>query len=90
MPADPDVPWDTVSKIRRSDRKKQIVNRLDKDPASATDLADEMEIQRNTISNHIRELKKMDPQIVRCITPEQPHHRLYDLTEEGAKVYQFI
>lgn len=90
MSADPDVPWELVAKIRRSDRKSQIVLELDSSPASATELAEIMDIQRRSVSNYLHELKGMQPPVVECITPDQPHHRLYALTEDGAKIVGHI
>lgn len=90
MPADPDVPWDLVAQVRRSDRKSYIVKRLAKDPASASELGKEMGIQTNSASNYLYDLKKMNPPVVICITPDQPHHRLYGLTEEGDRVVDHI
>lgn len=86
MSADPDVPWDLVAQVRRSDRKKQIVYELENTPSCASELSDKMGVQTATASNYLRELKNMKPPVVHCITPDQPHHRLYALTEEGVKV----
>ena len=91
MAVDPDVPWDLVSQVRRSRRKSEIVSRLDAEPACAAELTEEMKgISRPAVSNVLRELKNMNPPIVTCITPEQPHYRLYALTEEGRKVRDHI
>lgn len=90
MPVDQSLPWDTISEIRRSDRKSEIIEHLDDDPASATVLADEMGIQRETVSNYLRDLKKREPGLVYCLTPKQPHHRLYDLTEVGETVREHL
>jgi DNA-binding HxlR family transcriptional regulator len=90
MSADPDVPWDLVAQVRRSKRKTEIVNELATDPASASELGKMMGIQTASASNYLRDLKNMDPPVVSCITPEQPHHRLYALTEEGEIVYEHV
>lgn len=90
MPYDESIPWDLVAQVRRSDRKQFIVKRLAKDPASATNLADEMGLKRGTVSNYFYELKSMDPPIVECITPDQPHHRLYALTDWGELIVDHI
>ena len=86
MAVDPDVPWDLVAQVRRSTRKSQIVKYLHSEPACASEIAEEMGIQTNSVSNYFNDLKKMDPPVVTCITPDQPHHRLYALTEEGRKL----
>jgi DNA-binding HxlR family transcriptional regulator len=90
MTADPDVPWDLVAQVRRSGRKSQIVYQLDIGPACASELAEDMGIETATVSNYLRELKNMDPPVVECITPSQPHHRLYTLTEDGETVRDHI
>lgn len=90
MSVDPEVPWDLVAQVRRSDRKSQIVHELDKEPASASELGETMGVQTGTAANYLRDLKKMNPPVVECITPNQPHHRLYALTEEGKKVREHV
>lgn len=86
MPADPEVPWELVAQVRRSRRKSQIVAYLARDPASATDLADAMDLKTSTVSNYFWQLKNMEPPIIECITPNQPHHRLYALTKTGETI----
>lgn len=88
MAADPDVPWELVSKVRRSKRKRAIVTRIADDPASASTMAEEMGLQTESVSNVLRDLKQMEPPVVECLTPRQPHHRLYGLTKIGEKVYR--
>lgn len=90
MPVDPNIPWDLVSQVRRSDRKSQIVRRLSEDPASASELAEEMDVTTDSASNYLRDLRRMDPPVVECITPNQPHHRLYTLTEEGLEIVEHV
>jgi predicted transcriptional regulator len=90
MSADPDIPWNLVAQVRRSQRKKEIIERLANDPASATEISDEIELERESISNVIRELKNTDPALITCLTPKQPHHQLYGLTDIGAAVYEHV
>lgn len=90
MSANPDVPWDLVAQVRRSERKSQIVRQLSIEPACASELGDEMGIETGTAANYLRELKKMGPPVVECITPDQPHHRLYALTKEGKIVEEHV
>lgn len=90
MSADPDIPWDLVSIVRRSDSRSQIVNYLGREPFSASELAEMMDIETGTASNYIRDLKNMDPPLAECITPDQPHHRLYALTEIGEIVREHL
>lgn len=90
MSVDHNVPWALVSKVRRSRWKTQIIKRLEKEPASASELAEEMGIQRKSTSNYFRDLKNTEPPLIQCLTPEQPHHRLYALTETGDVVVDHI
>lgn len=90
MAADPNVPWDLVAEVKRSTRKTQIIEYIDEEPACASELADEFDIQTGSVSNIFRELKKTEPPLIECLTPEQPHHRLYGLTETGAEVREHI
>lgn len=86
MSADANIPWSLVSQIRRSKRKEQILKRLANDPASASELSSEFPLETDSISNLFRELKTTDPALIECLTPDQPHHRLYGLTEDGEVV----
>jgi len=86
MSFDPDVPWDLVAQVRRSNQKSNILRQLDDGPMSATELSDSLGVKTATASNYLRELKNMNPPVVVCITPNQPHHRLYALTEDGEVV----
>lgn len=90
MSVDPDVPWDLVSKVRRSRRKEQIINRLHQEPACASELSRSMGIQTASVSNLFRELKNTEPPLLQCLTPEQPHHRIYGLTEAGDIVFDHL
>ncbi|MEA5388329.1 hypothetical protein VB779_15655 [Haloarculaceae archaeon H-GB11] len=90
MTADPDVPWGLVSEVRRSRRKTQIIEILSEEPAAATDVASEIRLETKTVSNYFLELKTTEPPLIKCLTPEQPHHRLYCLTETGDVVSNHI
>lgn len=90
MPSDSDVPWDLVSIVRRSRLKSEIVFLLDEEPQCASTIAEKVGYETETISNHFRDLKTSDPPIIECKTPDQPHHRLYDLTEVGEAVKEHV
>lgn len=90
MPVDPNVPWDLVAIVRRSRTKTRIIEMLDESPASATEVSDRIGIQTGSVSNVFRELKNTDPPLIECITPNQPHHRLYALTETGETIREHI
>lgn len=90
MPADQDVPWNLVSKVRASRRKEQIINRISKEPACPSEIAREVGLETGTVANYFRDLKQTDPPLIECLTPEQPHHRIYGLTEEGELVSEHI
>jgi DNA-binding HxlR family transcriptional regulator len=90
MSADPDVPWDLVAQVRRSKRKTQIIHRLANDPASASELSTEFGIKTASISNLFRELKNTEPPLITCLTPDQPHHRIYGLTDDGEEVHTHL
>lgn len=79
-----------VSKLRGSSQKSKIVDELARDPVCASELSDVLGIQTGSASNYLRDLKNTDPPVVVCITPEQPHHRLYALTEAGEFVYEHL
>lgn len=90
MAADPNVPWGLVSEVRRSERKSQIIERLEADPASASEISSEIGLKTDSVSNIFREMKNTDPPLIVCLTPDQPHHRLYGLTDTGELVLNHI
>lgn len=90
MSVDHSVNWNLVAEVRRSSRKTEIVELLQEEPASATELADIMGLERDYVSNLFRELKRTDPPIIECLTPDQPHHRLYGLTETGDEIFKHL
>lgn len=90
MPVDRSVPWEEVAKVRRSDRKTEIIYLLSEEPRCASELAETMGVKTDTASNYLRELRDTDAPLVECLTPQQPHHRLYALTEDGEAVREHI
>lgn len=90
MPADPDIPWNLVSLVRRSGARSQIILLLGEEPLSASSVANEISLERKTVSNYYRELKNTEPPLIKCVTPDQPHHRIYDLTETGEVVREHL
>lgn len=90
MSVDPDVRWDLVSEVRRSRRKTQIMEMLREEPACASEIAEELHLQTGSISNLFRELKQTEPPLIQCLTPSQPHHRLYGLTQTGDEVWEHL
>jgi len=90
MSIDDNIPWDLVSEVRRSERKVQIIQELNNDPQCASEIAKKIELEVGTVSNYFRELKTTDPPLIKCLTPNQPHHRLYSLTETGELVHEHL
>ena len=90
MAANPNIPWGLVSEVRRSKRKSQIIERLEDDPASASEISSEIGLKTDSVSNLFRELKNTDPPLITCLTPNQPHHRLYGLTDTGELVLEHL
>lgn len=90
MSVDHSVPWDLVSEVKRSRRKGQIIRLLHEEPACASELSDKIGIQTGSVSNLFRELKNTEPPLIQCLTPDQPHHRLYGLTETGDLIFEHI
>lgn len=66
------------------------MKRLNQDPASASKLSEEMGLKTGTVSNYLYRLKRMDPAMVTCLTPHEPHHRLYGLTEVGDDMLEYL
>ncbi|ELZ21564.1 hypothetical protein C475_18606 [Halosimplex carlsbadense 2-9-1] len=75
------VDWDAVAAIRSSKRRREVVDAIRDDPKYAKEIADQMGIKRDTVSNHLLWLKRNG--LAKCLTPERSHHRIYGLTEKG-------
>lgn len=79
--------WELVSRIRRSPNKRKILKLLkERRPMTPTDIADELEIHRNNISEQLGFLR--DKGFVKCLNPDDPHHRYYEITEEGKEILE--
>lgn len=80
------IPWDLVAELRSAPRRRRVVERLAGDPASASELAEEMNLETDSVSKHFRRLRRTDPPLVECLTPNRPHYRIHGLTEAGEKI----
>lgn len=75
--------YDLISFLSRSKNRITVLKNLEK-PATPTELASKLKIQRSTISRAILEL--MDKKLVKCLTPKEKMGRLYQITDLGKKV----
>lgn len=70
-----------LSFVKASSYRKKLLKSLVEYPKTPTQIADEIKIHRNNISNTLKELKQHD--IVECINPEVRKGKLYRLTDKG-------
>lgn len=74
------------SYLDRSKNRKKILNLLaDKEEAlRPTDIAEELEVQRTTVSERITDLKEEG--LVKLLNPDDNRNRYYRITEKGLEV----
>jgi len=82
------VDWSAVSAARASKRRKQTIRTLQEEPQFASEIADDLDTTRGTVSKHLHWLKRND--LAECLTPDRPHHRIYGLTDEGEAVAEKV
>ena len=77
-----------LSFVKGSSYRIKVVKSLLEYPKTPTQIADEVGIHRNNISNTLKELKQQN--IVECINPEVRKGKLYRLTDIGEKLFNKI
>jgi predicted transcriptional regulator len=82
--------WDAVAFCRSSEHRADVIEELAEEPRCAAEIAEEVTISRESVSNVIRDLKRYEPKLAECLTESRPHHRLYALTREGEAVAEHI
>ena len=78
----------TISYIKRSRNRTQIVLILGESFKMPSEIAREMDLKISQISAILSDLKKEG--IVKCINEEERVGRLYRLTEKGKSAYDMI
>ena len=76
-----------LSFVKASSYRKKVLKSLGH-PKTPTQIADELKIHRNNISNTLKELKQYG--LVECINPEVRKGKLYRLTDKGEKISKNI
>lgn len=76
------------SYIDRSKNRKKILNILgQKDkPLTPSEISQELEVQRTTISKRITDLK--DKELVELLNPEDNRNRYYKISEKGRELLE--
>lgn len=77
--------------VQSSQNRRKVLKLLAKQPQTATDLADQLSISRQSVSvaiGHMREESNMGDSydIVECLTPDRDNYRIYGPTEDGEKI----
>lgn len=78
----------SISYIKRSRNRTQIVLILGTNFKMPSEIARDMDLRISQISAILSDLKKED--LVECINEEEKVGRLYRLTEKGKNVYNII
>jgi predicted ArsR family transcriptional regulator len=92
---DTEAPWDAVAYVRASTRRRSVFESLAESPKSATEIAEELGIGRQTVSQHIGQLRSgndmgEDHDLVVCLTEERQNYRIYALTAKGEDVKELL
>lgn len=74
--------------VKSSSYRTKVVKSLAKSPKTPTQIAEETKINRNNISNTLKELKYHN--IVVCINPEVKKGKLYKLTNLSEEIINYI
>ena len=86
MSTQADIDWDAVAGLRASTYRRRTAEALEDGPKYAAEVAEEIGTSQGVVSNQFRWLKYNNPPLVECLTPDRPHHRLYQLTPAGKRV----
>lgn len=76
-----------LSHLRRSRIKQRILSLLS-EPKTATDLKKVLGVHRESVSRALLEMEARG--LVKCITPEQPNFRYYQITDKGTKALKAL
>lgn len=87
---DETVPWDLVAAVRSSSSRRRVFEAVGEKPKSATEVAEEIGTSREAVSKQFRWLSRQSPPLIENLTPQRPHHILYGVTEDGAKVAEVL
>jgi len=79
--------WELIAKIRRSEMRKKIFILLLKNPSSATDISQQLGINRTTVGFHFTKLKKIG--VIEPYT-DLPNFQIYGPTEKGEKIGRYV
>lgn len=80
------VNWDTVAAIRASPRRQKVLDQLMEGPKFAAEVGEAIGYSQVTVSKDFRWMRRQNPSLLECLTPDRPHHVIYALNTEGRKV----
>lgn len=83
-----DIFLELVAYIKASEHRQNIVKYLSDDLKTPSEIGDELDIRTNHISNLLADLRKHD--IVICATPNVRKGRLYQLTDKGKEILNYL
>lgn len=84
------VDWNVVAAIRASSRRQKVISQLLEGPKFAAEIGDTIDYSQVTVSKNFRWLKRQNPPLLKCLTPDRPHHVICALTAEGRKVAERV
>jgi len=77
--------WDVYGKIIASKYRQWVICSLQEHPKTPTQISEEINKHQSHVSKTLTELQKLD--IARCLNQNAKKGRLYELTEQGEKIY---
>ena len=80
--------WDLVSFVMASEPRFQILIYLREKVRTPTELTNEMDVPISRTSAVLKELNKRD--LVKCLTPKRRKSKLFDITEKGEPILEYI
>ena len=84
------VNWDVVAAIRASPRRQKVLDQLMEGPKFAAEIGEAIDYSQVTVSKDFRWMRRRDPPLLECLTPDRPHHVIYVLSTEGRKIAKHV
>jgi predicted transcriptional regulator len=80
--------WNKYGYIFASDYRKKVVSSLLKGPKTPKQIALEINLYLSHVSKTLNELQERG--VAECLTPTLKRGRIYNLTEEGREIANYI
>lgn len=80
--------WKKYGYVVSGDYRKKVVTSLFESPKTPKQIAVEINVYLSHVSKTLNELQRMD--IAVCLTPELRRGRVYELTEDGKDIANYL